>query len=123
VTTASKASPKKPQTKTSYVLGFPHSTPAKEVVAKGKAAGVALTDKLVWAIRSDEKKKKGLKKSHVAHGASKHAAHGATARSNGMRVSAKVAEDVLRAAAHVLGLARASEILDAEQRRAHALLT
>jgi hypothetical protein len=32
----------------------------------------------------------------------------------------RIAEDVLRAAAHVLGLARASEILDAEQRRAHA---
>lgn len=112
----SKPTSKKPQTKTAYVLGFPHSVPAKDVVVKGKAAGVALTDKLVWAIRSDAKKKKGARKSKARHTTT-------TPRSSGMRVSARVAEDVLRAAAHVLGLARASEILDEEQRRAHALLT
>ncbi|MGH7269784.1 MAG: hypothetical protein ACREJ3_05075 [Polyangiaceae bacterium] len=111
-----KSAVKKPPTKTSYVLGFAHSTPAKEVVAKGKAAGITLTDKFVWAVRSDEKARK-------ANGAKTNTAK-STARktSNGVRLSAQSAEKALRAAAHVLGLARASEILDAEQREAQVLL-
>lgn len=53
-----KPAPKKPQTKTAFVLGFPHAMSAKEVVAKGKSAGKILTVKHVWAIRSDARKRK-----------------------------------------------------------------
>jgi hypothetical protein len=55
--------PAKPS-KTSFVLALPQSMSAQDVVAKGKAAGLTLTDKGVYAIRYEAraKKKKANKK-------------------------------------------------------------
>jgi hypothetical protein len=65
------AKPAKP-TKASFVRAIPSSVPAKEVVAKAKAAGMTLSEKHVYVIRSDAKKRSAKKK---AGGASKgHAA-------------------------------------------------
>jgi hypothetical protein len=41
--------------KTAFVLGFPASTSAKDVISKGKAAGITLTDRYVYSIRSKAK--------------------------------------------------------------------
>jgi len=41
--------------KTRFVLGLPTSMSAKEVIEKGKAAGLKLTDKYIYSIRSKSK--------------------------------------------------------------------
>jgi hypothetical protein len=41
--------------KTAFVLGLPASMSAKEVIDKGKAAGIKLTDRYVYSIRSKAK--------------------------------------------------------------------
>ena len=38
--------------KTAFILGLPHSMPAAEVVARAKKAGMKLSDKYVYNIRS-----------------------------------------------------------------------
>lgn len=48
-----------PVTKTGFILSFPESTPAGEVVAKGKEKGLAFSEKYVWAIRSSARRKGG----------------------------------------------------------------
>jgi hypothetical protein len=72
---ANPSKPAKP-TKASFVRSIPSSVPAKEVVAKAKAAGMTLSEKHVYVIRSDAKKRSAKKK---AGGASKgHAAAAST---------------------------------------------
>jgi hypothetical protein len=41
--------------KTAFVLGFPADMSAKDVIDKGKAAGITLTDRYVYSIRSKAK--------------------------------------------------------------------
>lgn len=50
----------KPQSKTAFVLGQPAGLSAKEVSAKAKAAGLAITEAYVYTIRSSAKSKAGL---------------------------------------------------------------
>jgi len=110
------ATPKK-QTKTAYVLSLPRSMPAKDVVAKGKAAGISLSVAHVYAIRSDAKKRKAKGAAKAAHKKTSHA----TARTN-HAVGNHKAEDLLRAVAAELGLSHAMSILKAEHDRVHRLL-
>ncbi len=108
----------KPQTKTAFVLSHPATMPAKEVVAKGKAAGVSLSDAFVYAIRSNAKRKA---RKGAATGAPKRG--GRPARStNGHSVGRHSAEELLKAAAAELGLSRAMGILQAEHDKVHRLL-
>jgi hypothetical protein len=46
-----KNAPKTPN-KTRFVLALPNDMPAADVIAKGKAAGLTLTDKYIYSIRS-----------------------------------------------------------------------
>jgi hypothetical protein len=46
-----KNAPKTPN-KTRFVLGLPDSLAAAEVIARGKAVGLTLTDKYIYSIRS-----------------------------------------------------------------------
>ncbi len=92
-------------TKTAYVLGLARDLPAKDVVAKAKAAGITLTDKHVYSIRSGAKARKaktGPKMKTGPKAGSKRLANGA---GNGSIESRFVdlAMDV--------GLARAEEML------------
>ncbi len=48
----------KPVNKTAFVKHLPKSMPAKEVVAKAKAAGITLTEMYVYSIRSKSKARK-----------------------------------------------------------------
>ena len=52
----------KPQSKTAFVLSQPAGLSAKEVSAKAKAAGLAITEAYVYTIRSSAKNKAGLPK-------------------------------------------------------------
>ena len=54
----SKSGEKK-TTKAAFVRAIPDSVPAKEVVAKAKAAGMTLSEKHVYVIRSGARKKAG----------------------------------------------------------------
>ena len=102
----------KPQTKTAFVLSHPTTMAAKEVVAKGKAAGVALTDAFVYAIRSNAKRK-----------SRKGAASAASNRRPPQHtVGSHTTEELLKAAAAELGLTRAMGILQAEHDKVHRLL-
>jgi hypothetical protein len=51
-----KKSSRKTPSKSAFVRGLPASLPAKEVVAKAKAAGLALSDRYVHVIRSIAKR-------------------------------------------------------------------
>jgi len=51
-----KKSPAKSPSKSAFVRGLPASMPAKEVVAKAKAAGLTLSDRYVHVIRSIAKR-------------------------------------------------------------------
>jgi hypothetical protein len=86
--------------------------PAKDVIAKGKVAGVALSAAHIYAIRSDAKKRKGGRAKSTSHAAS-HASH---------TVGNHKAEDLLKAVASELGLSRAMEILQGEHDRVHRIL-
>jgi hypothetical protein len=48
----------KPVNKTAFVKHLPKTMPAKEVVAKAKAAGITLTEMYVYSIRSKSKARK-----------------------------------------------------------------
>jgi hypothetical protein len=50
---------KKAPSKTSFVLSLAKDMPASEVVAKAKAAGIELTDRYVYVIRSKAKGRAG----------------------------------------------------------------
>lgn len=43
----------KPMTKTAFIKTFADNTPADDIVAKGKEAGLELTKKFVWTIQSE----------------------------------------------------------------------
>jgi hypothetical protein len=48
----------KPVNKTRFVKSLPKTMPAKDVVAKAKAAGITLTEMYVYSIRSKSKARK-----------------------------------------------------------------
>lgn len=110
------AAKKKKVTKTAFVLGLPKDLPAKEVVAKAKASGISISDKGVYAIRSEAKKRsrKTARKSATAT---------PKRSTNGTRLAASnKAEDILKAVASQLGLEHALGILQAEHDRVRRLL-
>ena len=100
-------------TKAAFVRSLPRSLSAKDVISRGKAAGMSLSAAHVYAIRSGSKKSKAKK-------------HGAT---NGGRATSHVrgagnhgAEDLLRAVASELGLSNAMAILQAEHSKVQRLM-
>jgi len=92
----------KKQSKTAFVLSLPHNMPAKEVVAKAKAAGLTITAGYAYEIRSAANRKG--KKGKLA---------GATRRANGGGSS----ESTFRSLVVDLGLARARSLLSEVERR------
>jgi hypothetical protein len=95
---------KKKPSKAAFVRSLPATTPAKEVVAKAKAAGIKLSEPYVYNVRATSKAKKGGK------------------RGPGRPAGAQGAEQLLRAIASNLGLARSLEILRGEHERVRRLL-
>jgi hypothetical protein len=107
-TTAKKPTAKKPQSKTKFILGQPKTLAAKEVVAKGKAAGVTFTEKYVWQVRSAKKVAK--KKSKVAVKATPKPTKSSrpTGRKPGPKTTFVLAQDPKLSAAEVVKLAQAA---------------
>jgi hypothetical protein len=100
--------------KAAFVRSLPSSTPAKEVVAKAKSQGITLTDAYVYNVRATSKAGKGKSTKRKATGGG---------RSLTVKVGgARGAEDLLRAVAAELGLARAIAVLEAEHARVRKLL-
>ncbi len=54
--------PAKSLTKTAFVKSFPSSMPAKMVVEKAKKAGMTISDKYVYVVRSNARRKPGKKR-------------------------------------------------------------
>lgn len=100
-------------TKTAFVKAQPASLTAKEVIAKGKSAGVELTEKAVYAIRYEAKR--AAKKKSQSKGSSKLTHVRSSKRASGV-------EDLLRAAASEIGLSRAISILQDQQRSLRSVL-
>ena len=95
--------------KSDFVRSLSASTPAKEVVAKARAAGVKLDLQYVYKIRSRSKP-----------------ARSAAAKANGAprpsaRLTESSAETLLRALGAEIGLGRAVEILQGERARVSSI--
>jgi len=108
--------------KSDFVRGLSASTPAKDVVAKAKAAGLKLDLQYVYKVRSRSKsgRKKVSVAKHVAVAVAKATrVVAAKTRTNG---SGTHAEDLLRAVAAELGLAHALEILQSQRAQVRAVL-
>lgn len=99
--------------KAAFVRSFPSSTPAKEVVAKAKAAGIALSDAYVYNVRATTKTKKTGTATRGPRRGPAPTVHVGGGRG---------AEELLRAVAAELGLARAIGVLQAEHSRVRRLL-
>jgi hypothetical protein len=99
--------------KSDFIRSVPATMPAKEVVAKAKAAGMKLDIQYVYRLRT--RSKPGRKMVAVA----KPAAQAMKTKTNGFHSST---EDLLRAVAAELGLGHAMEILQSQRAQVSAIL-
>jgi hypothetical protein len=101
-------------TKTAFVMGLPREMSARDVVSKGKAQGIKLSEAHVYKIRSTSKapapKGAGRKAAAAPAKAKGRAAKAAPARKGGKAESGS-GEARFIAAALDLGLSRASQLL------------
>lgn len=107
---SAKARNAAPKSKTAFVLALPATMTAKDVVAKGKAAGVKLSTAYVYVIRANAKR-----------GSSKKTASRESAQSV-MPSRRSRSEEVLLGAAAVVGLSHALEVLRNERTRVHRMI-
>lgn len=56
----------KPVSKSEFVRSLPESIPAKEVVERAKKAGLEMSDKYVYVVRSNARKKDGRRRRRKA---------------------------------------------------------
>jgi hypothetical protein len=101
--------------KAAFVRSLAASTPAKEVVAKAKERGMALTESYVYNVRGAAKAAKRKRTGSLRSAVVPRPV--AVAAKSGLST-----EDLLRAVGADLGLTRAIEVLQAERARVHAVL-
>jgi hypothetical protein len=121
-TPPSPRSSKPVQSKAEFVRTLPSSTPAKEVVAKAKAAGVPITKDYVYSVRSADKR---AKRNPAAKSNTPKPAVTAAAVVHGSATAPKVstkAETLLKAIAAEIGLGNAIEVLQRERARVRELI-
>jgi hypothetical protein len=107
---AKAAAPKgKTLKKSDFVRTLPAATPAKDVVAKAKAAGVKLDLQYVYKIRSRSKPARGRRAAAPA------------AAPRLAAVTDSSAESLLRALGAEIGLGRAVDLLQAERARVSSI--
>jgi hypothetical protein len=99
---------KKKQSKAAFVRSLPTTTPAKDVVAKAKAAGLSLSEPYVYNVRATSKRASGKSSGGARRG--RPSVH-------------QSAENLLRAVAANIGLAQSLQILQAEHDRVRRLLS
>jgi hypothetical protein len=107
-----KVKKQKIQSKASFVRKLPADTPAKDVIAKAKAAGISVTESYVYSVRTTMKKARRRPPSPSSSPSSSAAAIKASGGP----------ESVLRAVAAVIGLRRAIALLETERDRVQKLL-
>lgn len=117
---SSKAAASAKPTKASFVRAIPSSVPAKEVVAKAKAAGMTLSEKHVYVIRSDAKKRSAKKK---AGGASKGHAPAAQATKSVSHSGGGANETNFRKLVLALGIPKAKSLVTDVERRLNQLIS
>jgi hypothetical protein len=121
-TTASRRSRKPVKSKAEFVRTLPSSTPAKEVVAKAKAAGISITETHIYGVRSADRR---AKKRSAAKSTASKPAMAAAAIVNGPTSAPKInakAESLLKAVAAEIGLGNAIEVLQSERARVRGLI-
>jgi hypothetical protein len=101
-----KKSTAKTITKADFIRSCPKNMPAKDVVAKAKAAGISLKEEAVYKTRSLDKARKGSKKSSARAAGRKTTAVKASRGSSGDAIIA-----FYRAVKSVGGVGRAKELL------------
>jgi hypothetical protein len=121
---SSKSANAKP-TKASFVRGIPSSVPAKEVVAKAKAAGMTLSEKHVYVIRSDAKKRsaKNAKKKAAGGAAPKAHAPSAAATKSVSSNGGGTNETNFRKLVLALGIPKAKSLVTDVERRLNQLIS
>src|ERR1700689_3464393 len=111
---SASSKPAKP-TKASFVRAIPASVPAKEVVAKAKAAGMTLSEKHVYVIRSDAKKRGKKRGAKAAPKAS--VGHSTLAAKSVSTSGGSATETTFRKLVLALGIPKSrSLVLDVERR-------
>lgn len=115
------AKPAKP-TKASFVRAIPTSVPAKEVVAKAKAAGMTLSEKHVYVIRSDAKKRSAKKK--AGGGSSKGSAGPSSLAAKSVASSGGGANETnFRKLVLALGIPKSKSLVSDVERRLNQLIS
>lgn len=112
------SSAKKPISKAAFVRSLPAATSAKDVIAKAKSVGIALTQAYVYNVRATSRAGAQLGKGRTQRRAGVRHRNG---KGHKVRTS-RGAEDRLRDVAAELGLARAIAVLQAEHARVRKLL-
>ena len=124
---AAKKAEKGGQSKAEFIRTLPSTTPASEVVAKAKAAGMSITPQYVYNLRARANRTPGAPKRGPGRppGSGRKAKVGSASTASAPRSAAPSnsrVEDLLRAAAAELGLSRAIGILQAEQDKVRAIV-
>jgi hypothetical protein len=112
---------------TKFILALPRNLPAKEVLSKAKAAGLATSESNVHRVRRLHGGAKGAAKSAAKPAAGRRSVRAtkrgrvsvATSPAGGSRANA---EDLLRAVAAEVGLGHALEVLQGERARVRRVL-
>jgi hypothetical protein len=117
----------RPQSETSkLILSLPHSMTAKDVVAALKKKGMKTTEGNVYRVRRLGQKKAGRSAAPVSAPVSAPASVSAPAKRRGRPPKARAtpsrAEDLLRAVAAEIGLARAIDVLQGERARVRGFI-
>ena len=111
--------------KTDFVLKYPGMA-AKDIIAKAKTEGFALTDRYIYSIRSAARVRQDRKAAKaaapVALGAAKGRPGGGKAQALAAPAASNAAEQALYAIAAQIGLGRAIVLLGQQQAIARAIL-
>lgn len=101
--------------KAEFIRSLPATTPASEVVAKAKAAGMSITPQYVYNLRARANNAAGAPRRGPGRPPKALSAGGGS-------VSSGRVEDLLKAVAAEIGLSRAIQILQSEQQKVRGLL-
>jgi len=109
-------------TKASFVRAIPSSVPAKEVVAKAKAAGMTLSEKHVYVIRSDAKKR-GKKRAAKGSAPKASAGHSTLAAKSVATSGGSSTETTFRKLVLALGIPKSRSLVSDVERRLNQLIS
>jgi hypothetical protein len=110
-------------TKASFVRAIPSSVPAKEVVAKAKAAGMTLSEKHVYVIRSDAKKRSKKRAAKGSAPKAPSAGHSTLAAKSVASSGGSATETTFRKLVLALGIPKSRSLVSDVERRLNQLIS